>query len=192
VGKEYAGFRPTNCRSIKRHCDQTWVSRPKPVSESNCGLASMTVPAVTISAKIATHVVSDGFGFLIHYHDDRCLWQKRICNEKRPRGSGISGDGIAATDPASASPNRTIVYFAICAFAGVRTVCRQSRGKLCRKRDREGRRLSCLCPTEFAHKAFRSSAEFAHKTRSKIEPAQRFGSNDVDQLAPSRVGSNTR
>lgn len=32
-------------------------------------------------------------------------------------------------DPASASPNRINACFAIRAFAGVRTVCRQSRGK---------------------------------------------------------------
>ena len=36
------------------------------------------------------------------------------------------------TDPASASPDRINACFAIRAFAGVRTVCRQSRGKLSR------------------------------------------------------------
>ncbi len=37
-----------------------------------------------------------------------------------------------STDPASASPDRINACFAIRAFAGVRTVCRQSRGKLSR------------------------------------------------------------
>jgi hypothetical protein len=60
------------------------------------------------------------------------------------------------------------------------------------ERDREGRRPSRLCPTEFAHKLFGSSADLAHKTQSKGEPAQRSGSNDVDQLLPIRLIASAR
>jgi hypothetical protein len=101
----------------------------------------------------------------------------------------IGRDRIAATDPASASPNRINACFAIRAFAGVRTVCRQSRENPWRNAFGK----VAACPASARQSSLpNTSTHLAHETQSKGEPAQRSGSNGVNQLPPIRVGTSAR
>jgi hypothetical protein len=92
-----------------------------------------------------------------------------------------SSDGVAATDPASASPGRMIASFALsCAWRYANSVPTKPRGTLA-ERGREGRRPSCHCPTEFPNKRFGASTHLAHETQPKCESAQRSGRIAVDK-----------
>jgi hypothetical protein len=100
--------------------------------------------------------------------------------------------GVAATDPASASPDRINACFAIRGFASVQTVCRQSRGTPWRNAvGKVATHPANARQTSLTN----TSTHLAHEAQSKGESAQLFGRNAVDQeisCPPIRLGANTR
>jgi hypothetical protein len=96
---------------------------------------------------------------------------------------------IRYADPASASPNRINACFAVRAFAGVRTVCRQSRSKFSRNEvGKVPARLASARRTSLTD----TNTHVGDETQPQGEAAQRSGNNDADQLLPIRLIASAR
>jgi hypothetical protein len=88
------------------------------------------------------------------------------------------GGGVSATDPTSAGPDRINACFAIRAFAGVRTVCRQSRGNPWRN---AVGKVAAHPANARQTSLTNTSTHLGDETQSKGESAQRSGRNVVEQ-----------
>ena len=120
----------------------------------------------------------------------RCLHLTRAS----PTYECDSCDGVVATDPASASTGRIDACFAIRAFAGVRTVCRQSRAKLIRNEiGKVAARPASARQSALTRRSDR--AQISHtKPRNAVQrrTCAAFRKQWRKSAPPIRLGTNTR